>query len=216
MDAGGAGRNAVAAAFYEIFSIKDAFESITMAGKTDIQIIKEGISLHGLSLSDGILPSLLSIYLSNLRTEIRKGKGRLKPGVTELLEALSNTEDNQVGLLTGNIAHGARIKLGAFGLNRYFPDGAFGDDDEDRNKLLPIAVEKFRKLGNIDFLFRDCIVVGDTPMDVRCSKPFGATSIAVATGLYDRASLLEAGADYVLADLTSAIDLIDKIGWRSR
>ena len=74
IDPGGAGRKSVTAAFYEIFSIKDAFEGIKMAGKTDIQIIKEGLSLHGLRLGDGILPSLLSRYLNNLRAEIRSLK----------------------------------------------------------------------------------------------------------------------------------------------
>ena len=88
--------------------------------------------------------------------------------------------------------------------------GAFGDDNEDRNELLPVAVEKFRKLANVDLRYSDCVVVGDTPMDVQCSKPLGATSIAVATGPYSYESLLQTGADFVLRDLTTAIDLIGR------
>ena len=132
------------------------------------------------------------------------------PGVVELLDALMAMDGYWLGLLTGNIEQGARIKLGAFDLNRYFPVGAFGDDSEDRNRLLPIAVERLRKTRDIDINYSDCIVIGDTPKDVQCSKPFGATSIVVSTGPYSYESLLETGADYVLKDLSYAMDLLDK------
>jgi phosphoglycolate phosphatase len=63
----------------------------------------------------------------------------------------------------------------------------------------------------IDLYYNDCIVIGDTPRDVRCSKPFGATSIAVSTGPYSYEELLNTGADYVLSDLTNAINLVDEL-----
>jgi phosphoglycolate phosphatase len=132
------------------------------------------------------------------------------PGVVELLNTLKTIDGCWLGLLTGNIEQGARIKLGAFDLNRYFPVGAFGDDNEDRNGLLPIAVENLREMTDIDIPYSDCVVIGDTPKDVQCSKPFGATSIVVSTGPYSYASLLETGADYVLRDLSHTMDLIDK------
>ncbi len=210
IDPGGAGRRSVSNAFYQMFSIRDAFTGITMAGKTDIQIIKEGLSVHGLPSGDGALSSIVSQYLKNLRIEINNKGKHVMPGVVELLNALKTTDGYWLGLLTGNIERGARIKLGAFGLNEYFAVGAFGDDNEDRNRLLPIAVEKLRKTENIDINYSDCIVIGDTPKDVQCSKPFGATSIVVSTGPYSYESLLETGADYVLRDLSYAMDLIDK------
>ena len=55
IDPGGVGRKSVTRAFYEVFSIEDAFSGIEMAGKTDIQIIKEALSLHGLSSGDNAL-----------------------------------------------------------------------------------------------------------------------------------------------------------------
>ena len=131
----------------------------------------------------------------------------VKPGVNELLYHLNGAKGFHLGLLTGNIKKGARIKLSAFDLNGYFPFGAFGDDNEDRNELLPIAVEKFRKMTNMNISFSDCVVIGDTPKDVHCSRPFGATAIAVSTGPYSYDSLLETGADYVLGDLSSAKEL---------
>jgi len=214
IDPGGAGRRAVSKVFYQMFSIRDAFAGITMAGKTDIQIIREGLSIHGLPSGNGVLSSIVSRYIENLRIEIDNKRKHVMPGVLELLNALKAMEGYWLGLLTGNIERGARIKLGAFNLNEYFPVGAFGDDSEDRNRLLPIAVEKLRKAEDIDIDYSDCIVIGDTPNDVQCAKPFGATSIVVSTGPYSYDSLGETGADHVLRDLSRTMDLIDKFRLR--
>jgi len=211
IDPGGAGRRSLSKSFYQMFSIRDAFAGIKLAGKTDIQIMKEGLSLHRLTSGDGILASIVSQYIKNLRIEINNKKKHIKPGVIELLNALNTMDGYWLGLLTGNIEQGAQIKLGAFDLNKYFPVGAFGDDNEDRNRLLPVAIEKLRIMKNIDINYSDCIVIGDTPMDVQCSKPFGASSIAVSTGPYSYESLLETGADYVLRDLTCATDIINEL-----
>jgi phosphoglycolate phosphatase-like HAD superfamily hydrolase len=97
---------------------------------------------------------------------------------------------------------GARIKLGVFGLNEYFPSGAFGSDHEDRNRLLPIAVERLKNISGRHFDFTDCVVVGDTPLDVMCARPYNAVCIAVATGPYGAGSLVAAGADVVVEDLS--------------
>jgi len=210
IDPGGAGKRSMRKAFYQMFSIRDAFAGITMAGKTDIQIIKEGLSIHGLPSGDGVLASIVPRYIKNLKIEINNKRRHVMPGVVELLNALNTMDGYWLGLLTGNIVQGARIKLGAFNLNKYFPVGAFGDDNEDRNRLLPVAIEKLRRMKNIDISYSDCIVIGDTPKDVQCSKPFGATSIVVSTGPYSYESLLETGADYVLRDLSYAMDLIER------
>ena len=211
MDSGEAGARSMSKAFYELFAVKDALADIKMAGKTDIQIIREGCFIHGLPSTDGILSSFLSKYIKHLKTEIKNKRKHLKIGVVELLKKITAIDGYQLGLLTGNIEQGARIKLGAFDLNRYFSDGAFGDDNEDRNALLPIAVEKFRKTKNIGFRYCDCIIIGDTPRDVQCSKPYGAISVAVSTGPYSYESLLKSGANYVLRDMTGAIDLFSKL-----
>lgn len=209
IDPGGAGRRSVTAAFHDVFSINDAFVDIAMAGKTDIQIIKEGLSHHGLPCGNGIISLIVYRYVENLKKNIHNPNRHIEPGVLELLNALESAGRYWLGLLTGNIEQGARIKLGAFGLNKYFPVGAFGDDSEDRNRLLPIAVKKIRTMKSIDISYRECIVIGDTPLDVECAKPFGASSIAVATGSYSYESLLGTGADYILRDLSGAIEIIN-------
>jgi phosphoglycolate phosphatase-like HAD superfamily hydrolase len=210
IDPYGAGSRSAGKAFEDLFSIKDAFADIRMAGKTDIQIMKEGLTTHGLSDGDELLSSIFQAYLDHLKREVKINKGKLKPGVRDLLDALDKIENFSLGLLTGNIKMGARIKLDAFGLNHYFPSGAFGDDDEDRNKLLPFAVRRYEKITETSIPYSNCIVIGDTPMDVMCSKPFGSKAVAVSTGPYSYETLTETRADYVIKDLTVGLEIIRK------
>ncbi len=209
VDTGRAGSRSLDIVFHEYFSIENAFEKINMAGKTDIQIIKEGLAEHNLPLDSNVVLEAVELYLKTLSIEINNNNKRTMPGVYETLRLLSNNNGLfSVGLLTGNMERGARIKLEAFDLNKYFPFGAFGSDDEDRNNLLPHAVRRFQKLYGRKIDFSDCIIVGDTPRDVECSKPYGAFCIAVATGPYSAAILREAGADSVMEDLSDTMEFI--------
>ncbi len=199
IDTGGAGLRALDMAFHDLYGIMDAFKGVKMAGRTDIGIIKEGLKLHGIGVRDGEVEKVAERYISFLGREINNPDRKVKPGVISVLERL-RMDEVPIGLLTGNIEKGARIKLGALGLNEYFPTGAFGNDHEDRDMLLPIALKRFSELGVV-VSPENCIVVGDTPRDVRCSRVHGASCIGVATGPY-RAEVLEsAGADLVLESL---------------
>lgn len=209
--AGGAGSRSLNRAFHALFGIESAFKNITMAGKTDIQIIKEGLGVHGFSNLNGNVVRMKEMYLHFLREEINNPLKSLKPGIREILENLHGMKI-PLGLLTGNLEEGARIKLGSFGLNEYFPDGAFGSDHEDRDELLPVAIEKFSRRG-FSFTPQECIVVGDTPRDVRCAKIHGANCIAVATGPYSKDDLLKTDADIVfdsLSDTKNCVNFIMK------
>ena len=201
LSAGGAGTKSLELAFRDLFSIDNAFTGIGMAGKTDVQIIKEGLAAHNLESKNGAIPELIDLYLGHLRNEMNNDRKHLKPGISTALKRLKQERDYPLGLLTGNLEEGARIKLGIFDLNLYFASGAFGSDDEDRNRLLPIAVKRFKEISGLEISFRDCIIVGDTPRDVFCAKPYGAFCIGVATGPYPSSELVKAGADIVFENL---------------
>jgi phosphoglycolate phosphatase-like HAD superfamily hydrolase len=207
IDSGGAGVRSLDLALKDLFSIENGFHGISMAGKTDTQIIKEGIMKHGLS-ANGTIDAVIKAYLNYLRREINNDRKHVKPGIYEVLEELRPLQDLGLGLLTGNIEEGARIKLEPFRLNEYFPAGAFGSDDEDRNNLLPIAVKRFEELFQQKIEADNCIIVGDTPRDVECAHIYGAMCIAVATGPYSYDDLIEAGADYVVHDLSDQKSLL--------
>jgi len=104
------------------------------------------------------------------------------PGIRELLDRLASMDDVTLGLLTGNIERGARLKLAPAALNDYFPFGAFGSDSARREDLPPIAVERASKIDGHRFRGRDVVIIGDSIYDVRCGVPHEATTIAVASG----------------------------------
>jgi len=207
----GAGSRSLNRAMEELLQVPDGFRDIDFAGKTDLQIIREGLGILGLADRDDLLHSLLDRYLVHLRAEVSTGRGHVKNGVRELLNALQHLEGIYLGLLTGNAETGARLKLKPFGLNRYFPVGAFGSDIEDRNLLLPIAVQRLQEAGSASVNYEHCVVVGDTPRDVECAHVHGASSIAVATGTYPLKELEKTDAELVVADLSDTEKIVDWI-----
>jgi phosphoglycolate phosphatase-like HAD superfamily hydrolase len=204
----GAGSRSLNRAMEELLQVKDGFRDIDFAGKTDLQIIREGLDELGLADRDDLLHSLLDRYLVHLRAEVSTGRGHVKNGVRELLPALQDLEGIHLGLLTGNAETGARLKLKPFGLNQYFRVGAFGNDGEDRNLLLPIAVQRLQESESISVSYDRCVVVGDTPKDVECAHVHGASSIVVATGTYPLKELEKTDAELVIADLSDTEKIV--------
>jgi len=201
---GGAGARAMALAFDDLFSIRNAFEGIHMPGRTDAWILADAAAAHGITPTSAALAEFRTAYLARLRRELehpgpRKG---VMPGVRELLDALSAHDGVYLALLTGNYEEAARIKLEYFDLWRYFECGAFGDDAPDRNGLLPRALARVADCGGPRVPASASIVIGDTPLDIACAQAGGARSIAVATGSHSVEELRAAGADVVLENLS--------------
>src|SRR3972149_3442454 len=99
IDSGGAGVRALNRSFEEEFRIDNAFSGISMAGKTDLQIIKEALRKFGIPDTNGALSRLTEGYLGRLSGEIDNKRRHVKPGVVSLLDALLSTEDVYMGLL---------------------------------------------------------------------------------------------------------------------
>jgi len=207
----GAGSRSLNRALLELTGISDGFMGINFAGKTDIQIVREGLEKWGLGEYNNLHQDLMDLYLGYLPEELPKGRAHLKIGVPQLLLALRGLEGVYLGLLTGNVETGARLKLNAFRLNRFFPVGAFGSDSEDRNLLLPIAVRRLQDSESISLSYERCLVVGDTPRDVECARVHGASSIAVATGAYSFDRLDRTEADLVVHNLANTERIVDWI-----
>ena len=190
-------------AFDELFSIRDAFAGVPMAGRTDAGILADAAAAHGIRADAPQLARFPDLYVRHLTREIDKPGPRkgIMPGVRPLLDALSARDDIHLALLTGNYRAGAQLKLQYFDLWRYFRGGAFGDAAPERNRLLPRAVEHVAESGGPTVAPCDAIVVGDTPLDVACARASGARSIAVATGSHSVEQLRAAGADAVFEDL---------------
>src|SRR6185437_8550065 len=144
-------------------------------------------------------------YVACLEEELRDPTHHAKPlpGVVELLDALSRRNDIALGLLTGNLVQGARVKLRAVGIDPdVFRVGAFGSDHEERPELPAIAQRRAREVLGFEVPGHRVIVIGDTPADLQCGRGIGARAIGVATGRYGMDELLRHGAAAVFADLT--------------
>ena len=203
---GGAGKRALNRAFKELFGADDGFDSIPVAGRTDELIFRDALERFGKTTTPSRRSEFFSRYYKYLEQEIvhpGRNKG-LMPGVRLLLERLSPLPNVVIGLLTGNFAAAAKIKLQYFGIWDYFVFGAYGDDAPVRDDLVPIAVSRARASDVVITSNVEAIVVGDTPLDVRCAIVGGARSVAVCTGSYGEYELREAGADSVLRDLSDS------------
>ena len=185
-------------------------------GKTDRQIVRETMRLEGFGDAevDERMDRVLASYLAELAVELdRDDHGvELLPGVADLLDALEARDDVVLGLLTGNLAHGAERKLRAVGIRfARFPVGAFGSDGEHRHDLPAVARERASAHVGRPLSGDACVIIGDTPSDVACGRGIGARAIAVATGFYDVASLEACRPHAVFADLTDTAAVVRAI-----
>lgn len=199
---GGAGREAMEAAFREVCG-RDDVCGFSFGGLTDRLIARRGLSAAGREVDDAAIDALLERYLAHLAGALeRSERYAVFAGVVELLDALEGREGFAVGLGTGNVEAGARAKLRRGGIDDRFSFGGFGCDHEERARL--IAAGAARGAARLDRPVEACrvIVVGDTPRDVEAALAIGAECVGVATGGCDARSIRDAGATWVLDDLT--------------
>jgi phosphoglycolate phosphatase len=199
----GAGRISMEYSFQKIYGIRNGFRDIQMMGRTDPSILREALANHDLEWDEVKAEAFKDVYFRILREEIevpRPGK-RLCPGILELLTELKKHPDFAQGLLTGNWRESAYIKLRHFRIDTYFPFGAFADDSPVREELVPFAVKRFQEFYQAIIKKKDVYIIGDTPADIQCARPYGATTIAVATGFHTYEQLGREKPDYLFADL---------------
>jgi phosphoglycolate phosphatase len=119
-----------------------------------------------------------------------------------------------LGLLTGNIRLGAEIKLRHFDLWNVFATGAFADDHEDRDQIAAIARQRGAKLLGRELENNEVLVIGDTPLDIRCGRAIGASVLAVASGGATLDELQRHSPDWAVPDL-AALEIRKILLWES-
>lgn len=190
-----------------VYELQEALKMVEWSGKTDSQIVLETLALHGWAEETAIprLDTFRATYLAALEAERESlvEDMPLLPGVPDMLQTLAALGSTQ-SLLTGNYEPIAEVKLGAVGLAHHFDFaiGAFGSDHRDRTKLVPIAVEKARRLYDATLSPADVIVIGDTPRDIACARAGGARAVAVATGQFSLDVLAQHQPDVLLPNLS--------------
>ncbi|ANM31306.1 hypothetical protein ABI59_19605 [Acidobacteria bacterium Mor1] len=205
IETGGAGKRALERAFADAFEIGD-FEqrtaAVEYAGRTDPGILAALAQALGVPRDrfEAERETLLANYFDGLRTLLREDhpSKRTLPGVVPLLEALAPRPGAHLGLLTGNMEQSARIKLDAFDLNRFFPEGGFSSDHADRREIARAARQKLEQHLGQRFAPADVVVIGDTEHDVDCARANSFRAVAVSTGWVPRERLEAAQPDVLL------------------
>lgn len=199
---GGAGVKAFAKTFATEFSMADGFERLKFAGRTDFSLVREFFSFNQIAPTPENFKRFFDRYVFWLDHILRDSKTELCPGVWEFIRDLQTLPQVPLlGLLTGNIRLGAEIKLRHFHLWDVFHTGGFADDHEDRGQIAAVACQRGSRILGENLHGNQVVVVGDTPLDIRCARAVGAKSMAVATGGAELAELKLHQPDWAIPDL---------------
>ena len=209
INTGGAGLRALDRACQRLFNFENAMDGISPHGKTDPAIAREilGVRFGSGAAHNGQIATLIEAYISFLKDEVyTSATYKVLPGIVSLLDELLRRQGVMLGLATGNVEPGARIKLDRGDLNRYFTFGGFGSDSEDRTELVRRAAEKAAgKIGR-PIEASNIFVIGDTPLDIDAGKRAGFKTVGVGTGRYTADQLLASGASIAVPDLEQGQD----------
>jgi phosphoglycolate phosphatase len=231
VDAHGAGGRAIFRAIKDVYGLQGELGGYNFHGRTDPGIIRDLTAMWGadpgatMSEFDGgtqpgvvtalaarlgysaeeidrLLPACLERYVEVVHEEVAAGYVEVLPGVGQLVAALSADDRVLLGLLTGSVEEGARVKLAPTGLLPHFALGAYGSDSAARPDLPAVAVARAAALNGRSYTGKQIVVVGDTPSDIECGAHLGVRTVAVATGRYSVDELAAHGADHVFADFS--------------
>jgi phosphoglycolate phosphatase-like HAD superfamily hydrolase len=210
----GAGRRALAAALRDVYGTAGDIDGYDLRGQTDPRIVldvMEGAGLEREAVRER-LDDCFEAYARGLAAEIGDGGNVVTlPGIGDLVRRLHGDARVLLGLLTGNIEAGARIKLGPTGLLPYFRLGAYGSDHLDRRQLPSLAARRAHALVGVPFAAGEVLVIGDTPRDIECARHFGAVAVAVATGQYSREALEAERPDLLFSNFADVEDALAKL-----
>lgn len=203
--AGGAGRKALNRAALELYGHRNACSELSLAGRTDLWNFRaacETAIKRKATVAE--VEELHQTYLRWLpryvKAAMRSRTYVLPTGIKSLLRALHGHPEVLLGLGTGNMERGARIKLEPSGFNDYFRFGGFGNDSVHRSVLLRKAVARAERLAGFKADPRDVFVIGDTPLDVKAGKRAGFRTVGVGTGFATWESLVAARPDHLARD----------------
>jgi len=232
IDAHGAGGRAIMGAIKDVYGVEGELGAYSFHGRTDPGIIHDLADLWGAAdpeavvgryegetqpqvvhdlaaqlgtpeeAIDALVDDCIARYVELLAEEVDAGHMELLPGIKELVTALAADRRAVLGLLTGNVEAGARIKLAPTGILSLFKVGAYGSDSAFRPELPAVAVRRAEELTGRRFAGKEIVVLGDTPADIECGAVLGVKSIAVATGKHSMDDLAAHAPDYLFPDFS--------------
>ncbi len=201
---GGAGRRALDAAFEAIHGVEGAMSSVRFAGSTDPVIVRDAhTAAFDRAPTDPEVDALMAGYLERLAADLASPPSSFEvmPGAVRIASTLAADGRFCVGLATGNVEAGARIKLAAGGLDTFFEFGGFGSDAAVRAELVRCGVDRGQAIAverrGRRFDNEEILVIGDTEHDVTAAHAAGAVAVGVRAGSSHVEAMEAAGVDHL-------------------
>ena len=206
VNAGGAGRTSLRKAIKELYGVEPEFDHSLISGRTDLDNFSIVYSLikKGKKPTAAEMKKMKAKYLEILPTEVhavvRCKKYDLVPGVEKFLKMLAKDKDVILGLGTGNLEEGAKIKLEPSKLASYFTVGGYGEDGQTREEMLQAAVKRAEKKFKTTLEPDQVYVIGDTHRDICAAKNCGFHSAVLTNGFGDAQKIQRAAAELETKD----------------
>lgn len=207
IDCQASGRIALDIAFYRCYGLKNATQGVNLGGKLDSIIIGDVIERNNLSNFEH--KKFYKMYKRTLEKVLKNNsRKRILRGIEDILNVSEKSGiTNMIG--TGNMKHGANIKLKSLAIDRYFKIGSYGDTNFTRVQMIKSAKDIARDYYNRDF--DSYFVIGDTPHDITGGKGAKCHTVAVATGRYSKDRLLEHDPDLIFEHLNDTQEFFKSI-----
>lgn len=206
VNAGGAGRTSLRKAIKELYGVEPEFDHSLISGRTDLDNFSIVYSLikKGKKPTAAEMKKMKAKYLEILPTEVhavvRCKKYDLVPGVEKFLKMLAKDKDVILGLGTGNLEEGAKIKLEPSKLASYFTVRGYGEDGQTREEMLQAAVKRAEKKFKTKLEPDQVYVIGDTHRDICAAKNCGFHSAVLTNGFGDAQKIQRAAAELETKD----------------
>ncbi|MBV9946555.1 MAG: HAD family hydrolase [Myxococcales bacterium] len=202
------GRFALARAFERLHGLSGACEGLPFAGATDRALVRSVLRRAGVAEGEAVFEAVFAAYVNELEAVLASRRYVPIGEVAETVAALQAAGVG-VGVATGNIRLGARLKLASAGLSTTFDlaRGGFGGDADLREDIVRVAAARCGVAPGAGDRGTTLIVVGDTMHDVRAARAVGAHVVGVTGGRDGaaRAELEAAGADVIVASCGDAL-----------
>ena len=214
LSTGAVGRVALEEAAAKVAGLRE-IPKVKMSGKTDQRILKDILTAGGLppTRADELLPEAMavSIELMAASHDQLREEGIVHPGVGTLIDRLAEVPGVRQSLVTGNLAPNARVKVSTLGLHPHidFDVGAYGDDHHDRNELVPMALERVKRLRGETYAPDEVWVIGDTEHDLACARAAGVRCLLVGTNWDGKQDLSGLEPDAFVSDLSDTEALLE-------
>lgn len=192
----GLGRRPLLEAIKEEINLDFNYDFSNTSGLTDHQIVGKILNYLGINENDG--PVLTTKILENycIKYEKLMPTSQIVPlnNSSLVLTYLSEVEEVENWICTGNIKRGAMLKLQSAGLLKFFKEKDIfcSENLEPRFRI----IERATRIAEIQDLTP--FVIGDTVHDIEASKQMGLACIALESGDYPIQDLLGAKPNHVL------------------